>query len=66
MSHILIFLIIVALVMVCALLWYAVRTHKSVAQLHAKVDASEAALAAKFEAFKAEATQAAEAAKAKL
>jgi hypothetical protein len=69
--NLLLLLIIVVLIVVCAGLWYAVRTHKSLPQLEGKVAAKvgtavEASLAAKFEAFKAEAVAAAEAAKTKL
>lgn len=63
MSHFLIFVVILALIVICAALWYAVRTHKSLADLHTKFDT---AIKPKLQSFEAEATAAAEAAKAKL
>lgn len=55
-------LLIVALCVIVALLWYAVRTHKTPAELEQKI---QAAVDAKLEAFKAEIAEATEAAKAK-
>lgn len=59
----LIYIIIALLILLVAVLWYAVRTHKTPAQLEAKINDT---VDAKIAAMKAEAAQAAEAAKAKL
>lgn len=61
--NILVVLLILALLALVALLWYGIRTHKTVTQLEAKVNDS---IDAKIAAMKAETAQAAEAAKAKL
>ena len=61
--NILVILLIVALILLVALLWYGIRTHKTPAELEAKINAS---VDAKLAAMKAETGQAIEAAKSKV
>lgn len=61
--NILVVLLIVALILIIALLWYGIRTGKSVTQLETKINTS---VDAKIAAAKAETNQAIEAAKSKL
>jgi hypothetical protein len=61
--NILVLLLIIALILLVALLWYGLRTHKTVAQLEAKINTT---VDAKVAAMKAETNQAVEAAKSKL